>query len=141
MAEVHPGQRYGTLKVIEYAGKVPGGSNRRLAHAWNCRCDCGEVEVIPQGHLTGGSRRRCVKCWRKKITELGISEEGLLPGGAIPRPVNFEVIDRRTKSGFILYWNQARHQFFETFDRVFSEAVAIDEWRKLFPKNQIKGER
>jgi len=140
MADVRPGKRYGTLTLIEEVGRIRGRKDRQTARMWRCQCVCGTVEVIPQGLLTGGVRRRCVKCWRRKIKELSIPEEGLLPGGAIPRPVNYEMIDRRTKSGFLQYWKQAKLHFFETFGRVFSEAVAIDEWRKLFPKNQIKGE-
>jgi hypothetical protein len=137
--KVKPGQRYGTLVVIEYVGKVPGDGNRS-ARAWRCRCDCGRIEIVFQGRLTGGTSRRCIKCWRKKIQELGISENGLLPGGSIPRRIGIDTIDRRTWKGFFAYFQQAQHHFTETFGRVFTETAALEEWRKLFPRNQITGE-
>lgn len=138
--DVKPGQRFGTLVVVESVGKRVKKSGRP-ARAWRCRCSCGTVETISQGELTGGFRRRCVSCWRKIIKELGISEEGLIPGGAIPRRDNYLTVDRRTKSGFIKYWSQARYHFYETFGRVYSDTVALEEWQKLFPTTKIKGER
>jgi hypothetical protein len=48
------GHRYGELTVIRYAGLY---QNRYAA--WECRCDCGRVKVIPGYVMTRGAVKTC----------------------------------------------------------------------------------
>ena len=54
------GQRFGSLEVIEYAGKKP---NRHIV--WKCKCDCGNVCEIEGCNLKSGHTKSC-GCLRKK---------------------------------------------------------------------------
>lgn len=46
-------QKFGKLSVVEFAG-VFGG--KRM---WKCKCDCGNVSVVRQGHLRSGYTTSC----------------------------------------------------------------------------------
>ena len=46
-------KRFGSLEVIEYAGKENG------MHYWRCKCDCGSVTVVSQSNLQSGHTTSC----------------------------------------------------------------------------------
>lgn len=47
------GQRFGRLVVVERAGKDRKGT------LWLCRCDCGNLKVLPTKVLNSGQARSC----------------------------------------------------------------------------------
>ena len=53
------GMRFGKLTVISYAGKA-GGEHK--AHAWLCRCDCGNEKIITGKSLGQGKDKRVRNC-------------------------------------------------------------------------------
>lgn len=53
------GQRFGSLLVIEQAGRVKFG---RMQTGWRCRCECGRVEVLAQDLLTRRDWQCCSLC-------------------------------------------------------------------------------
>ncbi len=53
-------KRFGSLEVIEYAGK------RNKRHYWRCRCDCGNETVVSQSNLLSGHCKSC-GCIQKEI--------------------------------------------------------------------------
>lgn len=52
------GNRYGTLVVVEYAGR-----SKRCA-VWKCLCDCGEFHEAKGNDLRQGKCTRCKECRR-----------------------------------------------------------------------------
>ena len=54
-----PGQTFGKLKVISYAGEVD------WRHCWNCVCSCGELKVVDGGNLRSENTRSC-GCLRRR---------------------------------------------------------------------------
>lgn len=55
-------QRFGTLRVAEFAGMLRGGAH------WKCRCDCGVEKVIAAKSLIRGATRSCGDRSRHSIT-------------------------------------------------------------------------
>lgn len=55
------GDKFGRLKVIEYAGR-----NYRNRKTWLCKCDCGNKKVISQDDLKSGKTNSC-GCLRKEM--------------------------------------------------------------------------
>jgi len=53
------GMRFGKLTVISYAGRA-GGNYK--AHAWICRCDCGNEKIITGKSLGQGKNKRVRSC-------------------------------------------------------------------------------
>lgn len=47
------GRRFGSLEVLEYAGK------RKGCHMWRCRCDCGKILTVRQSNLQDGTSTSC----------------------------------------------------------------------------------
>lgn len=48
------GQRYGNLIVIELIGK-----DKYYDKIWRCKCDCGNIVNVKQGHLRSGHTKSC----------------------------------------------------------------------------------
>lgn len=67
---VFPGDRYGRLVVIEYAG------SRKGQREWRCRCDCGTEGVWPTIVLRTGTTRSC-GCLRQEMLLARITKHGL----------------------------------------------------------------
>lgn len=59
------GRRYGRLMVVKRAPSLHRAGGRVLA-AWDCRCDCGTVRVVPGQELSRGSVRSC-GCLRRAL--------------------------------------------------------------------------
>lgn len=57
------GQRFVRLVVVAPTEKRSGGNV-----VWECRCDCGNIKLVPGGHLTSGAVKSC-GCLRKKKHE------------------------------------------------------------------------
>lgn len=55
------GDKFGRLKVIEYAGR-----NYRNRKTWLCECECGNKKVISQDDLKSGKTNSC-GCLRKEM--------------------------------------------------------------------------
>lgn len=53
------GKKFANLLVLEYA------YNKGTAPYWNCKCDCGNVEIINGGMIKDGRRDRCWECKQK----------------------------------------------------------------------------
>lgn len=47
------GKRFGSLTVLDYAGKQNG------MHRWRCRCDCGQETIVGQTLLQSGKTSSC----------------------------------------------------------------------------------
>lgn len=54
-------QRFGRLKVIEFAGRDKGGKAR-----WLCRCDCGKEVIVVGYSLKSGHTQSC-GCFRHDV--------------------------------------------------------------------------
>ena len=59
------GRRYGSLVVMEYAGREESKSTQtRGGHAlWKCACDCGRTVIVRASRLREGRIVSC-GCWR-----------------------------------------------------------------------------
>lgn len=49
------GQRFNYLTVLE---EVPERSKNKLVQ-WKCRCDCGNIVIVPGAYLKNGSKKSC----------------------------------------------------------------------------------
>ena len=47
------GQRFGRLVVTKRVG------NKGKHRSWECLCDCGNITIVPVGHLRSGNTRSC----------------------------------------------------------------------------------
>jgi len=65
------GQVFGRWTVLELAPAMP----QIHAHAWVCRCECGETRTVPVGNLTRGLSRSC-GCVRPTLTPEGREKIG-----------------------------------------------------------------
>lgn len=53
------GMRFGRLTVVEYAGRVRRGSQKKYAHLWLCACDCGGTKIAKTEALKYGGTKSC----------------------------------------------------------------------------------
>lgn len=53
------GQKFGRLVAVKPVGKEKGH------YVWECKCDCGEICVVPVHHLSNGHTKSC-GCLRKE---------------------------------------------------------------------------
>lgn len=61
------GQRFGNLIVRARAenGLCCGKKTAR----WECKCDCGNVEIKGAANLKNGVGNRCRECWKAEMRE------------------------------------------------------------------------
>lgn len=52
------GRRFGRLTVLEYAGPRQWGRTGSVA-GWRCRCDCGNIVILPGPSITRGNTKSC----------------------------------------------------------------------------------
>lgn len=69
-AELKPGQSFGKLTVMECAG------SRNQRRVWRCRCECGNVAVVPTYCLVGGNTRSC-GCGKAELTRQAKTKHGM----------------------------------------------------------------
>jgi hypothetical protein len=76
MLEIAPDERWGRLVYLCEAGQDKWGKRQVL-----CRCDCGEVRVLPLAGLKAGNTRSC-GCLRREVTaqQNRASIEAIEPG-------------------------------------------------------------
>jgi hypothetical protein len=55
------GEKFGRLKVLEYAG-----NNKHRSSLWLCKCDCGNEKIIKGRNLINGDTKSC-GCLHKEI--------------------------------------------------------------------------
>lgn len=48
------GQTFGRLTVLKF-----GGRNKHGHTIWQCKCECGNIKLIPSGHLLSGRTKSC----------------------------------------------------------------------------------
>ncbi len=58
-------QKFGRLRVKEYAGVLKTYANGQNIHGWLCKCKCGNMKVIAGGSLRSGNTTSC-GCYQKK---------------------------------------------------------------------------
>ncbi len=69
------GRRYGKLTVLSCTGEKQGSN-----YLWECRCDCGNITVVPTSSLTKGRTQSC-GCQAKETAFNNIHEQlGLIEG-------------------------------------------------------------
>ncbi|MCL2321445.1 MAG: hypothetical protein FWC47_04975 [Oscillospiraceae bacterium] len=93
------GQRFGRLVVIRATDQH--AKNRNLI--WECRCDCGNVTLVPSGGLTSGQRKSCGCIKREKITQATIKKRYDLTGQRFGRLVVTRLSEKRSKSRGLIW--------------------------------------
>lgn len=69
------GMKFNRLTVIEVSHR-----DKRGAHYWRCRCDCGNVTVMRSNHLRSGHNKSCGCLHKDKAREKFIDLTGLVFG-------------------------------------------------------------
>ena len=74
------GNRYGRLLVLE---SIPERNNN-MSVLWRCRCDCGNIIVVPTAYLTSGNTKSC-GCLQIDNTIKASLKHGFVVGGEIEK--------------------------------------------------------
>ena len=65
------GNKYGRLTVLRYIGK----NNKGSKHMWECRCDCGNIVIVPLASLRGGHTKSCGCLQKDTIRDIAVSHD------------------------------------------------------------------
>ena len=107
------GQRFGRLLVLEQAASSPV--------RWKCRCDCGNIAVIPSSTL--GRYANSCGCIRREVTRRRCLTHGYTANRQLPRE-------------FVSWWH-AKDRCYNPADKAFPAYGArgitmCDRWRTDF---------
>ena len=65
------GNKYGRLTVLRYIGK----NKKSNKHMWECRCDCGNIVIVPLAGLRGGHTKSCGCLQKDTIRDIAVSHD------------------------------------------------------------------
>lgn len=107
------GQKFGRLRVIQYAGK-----NKRGTRVWLCECDCGNTTSVVTGSLVNGDTQSC-GCIHSEMIRQRLFKHG------------------QTDSPMYKEWQSIKRRCYNpnaiNYDRYGARGIAVcDEWRDDF---------
>lgn len=70
---LNPGDKYGRLTVIEYAG-----TNKYRSALWKCVCECGKETIVRGTELRGGHVRSC-GCFQREVASKAVRDYNTSP--------------------------------------------------------------
>jgi len=65
------GKKFGRLLVLRHSH-----ANKKMAHLWECECDCGNIVKVIGQHLTGDFTRSC-GCLKEEYRKFGFHSHGI----------------------------------------------------------------
>ncbi len=93
--ELHQGDRFGRLTVVERAPHAPTAGWR-----WLCRCDCGEETTVRSRSLRTGNTQSCGCLQRERVREILTTHGESARGKWTPEFQAWAAMRKRCGSGF-----------------------------------------